>query len=98
MWVVVIGCLICAVKVLNQGGFVSPLNSTTLLRISGGKLIIRRGRLQADARNHVSDMLRDAGVCRGFVAITSRNRIVFSRSIPSSLHQRLRNVLINQWA
>jgi hypothetical protein len=79
-------------------GFVPPPYATTLIKIRDGEIRVRRGRLQGLAREHISDILRDAGVSRGFIAITSANWIVFSRQIPGAVHQRLRNVLLNQWA
>ena len=79
-------------------GFVPPPYATTLIRIRDGELQVRRGRLQGLAREHISDILRDAGVSRGFIAITSANWVVFSRQIPRAIHQRLRNVILNQWA
>jgi hypothetical protein len=69
-----------------------------VIRIRHQGLHISRGRLRADAREAVSDILRSAGVSRGFIAITAQNRVSFSSRIPSTIHQRLRNVLLNQWA
>ena len=79
-------------------GFVPPPYAATLIRIRDGELHVRRGRLHGLAREHVSEILRGAGVSRGFIAITSADWIMFSRQIPRAVHQRLRNVLFNQWA
>ena len=71
---------------------------TPLIRIHNGAVSVRRGRVQAHAREHISDILRDVGVSDGFIAITPENWVAFSRHIPPAVHQRLRNVLLNQWA
>jgi len=79
-------------------GFVPPPHATTLIRIQDGAVNVRRGRVQAHAREHIADILRDVGISNGFIAITPENWVAFSRGIPPAVHQRLRNVLLNQWA
>jgi hypothetical protein len=79
-------------------GFVPPPHASTLVYLRGGALDVRRGRLKPHAREHVMDILQEAGVSRGFIAVTSEDRVYFSNRIPAALHQRLRNVLLNQWA
>jgi hypothetical protein len=39
--------------------------------------------------------LQEEGITSAFIAITLASRVVFSRTIPSWLHQRLRNILLN---
>jgi hypothetical protein len=75
-----------------------PFDAAMLIRVRSGQLHLARGSLQSHAREHVADILREAGISRGFIAVTSANRVVFSRTIPGHLHQRLRNVLLNQGA
>lgn len=79
-------------------GFVPPPHATTLIRIRDGSILVRRGRVQPHAKEHIADILRDAGVSSGYIAITPENWVAFSRRIPAQIHQRLRNVLLNQWA
>jgi hypothetical protein len=79
-------------------GFVPPPHASTLIRIRDGAIHVRRGQLQPHAREHIAEILHDAGVSKGFIAITPENWVAFSRRIPPSVHQRLRNVLLNQWA
>ena len=79
-------------------GFLPPPHATTLIRIRDGTLRIRRGEMRPYAIVQVADVLREAGVSSCFIAVTPGNRVAFSRSIPSTLHQRLRNVILNQWA
>ena len=70
--------------------------ASTLIRIREGAVHVRRGRVQPYAKEHVVEILREAGVSKGFIAVTSENGVAFSRSIPSTVRQRLRNVLLNQ--
>jgi hypothetical protein len=79
-------------------GFVPPPHASTLIRIRDGAVQVRRGRVQSQAREHIAEILSDAGVSNGYIAITPGNSAAFSRRIPAQIHQRLRNVLLNQWA
>ena len=76
-------------------GFVPPPTAGTLIYIRGDSLRISRGNLQPHVKENVCDILRDAKVTKGFIAITSGNRLMFSRRIPCQIHQRLRNVILN---
>lgn len=98
MPLLVIGGLIGLAVLAVWQGFIPPPHATTLIRIRDGTVSIRRGRVQSHAREHIADILRDAGVSTGYIAITPENWVAFSRRIPPGLHQRLRNVLLNQWA
>ncbi len=79
-------------------GFLPPPWCATLIRIRDGAVRCTRGRLQSHALLHITDTLEEAGIARGFIAISSGHRIRCSRSIPPRLHQRIRNILLNQWA
>jgi hypothetical protein len=78
-------------------GLIPPFNARIIVRMRGGSLVFEKGRLPGNASEHVESILRGAGVREGYVAITSGQRIYFSRQIPPDVHQRLRNVLLNQW-
>jgi len=69
--------------------------AATLLTVRGGDIHIKRGKLKPQAMQFVTDILAEAGVTKGFIAINSGNRVTFSRHIPPTIHQRLRNVLLN---
>jgi hypothetical protein len=77
-------------------GFVPPPHANMLLRIRAGAIRATRGSLKPYAREHVTEILSEARVSSGFIAITPGNHVVFSRQIPTTVHQRLRNVLLNQ--
>jgi len=77
-------------------GFIPPPNPKILIVIHSGHLHITRGVLRAQPREFVGDILQEAGVAKGFIAITHSKRAAFSRNIPREIHQRLRNVLLNE--
>ena len=79
-------------------GFVPPPHAVTLIRIRNGVVKVKKGHMRSDALEHVSQILGEAGVSGGLIAMMSDNRLVFSRKVPPRIHQRLRNVLLNQWA
>ena len=56
---------------------------------------MKRGQLRGQIRDDLEEVLSDAGVTSGFIAITDADRVHFSRNIPAALRQRLRNVLLN---
>lgn len=97
-WILIVGAIAILALAVMGGGLIPPPHATTVIRISGEAIDVRRGHLQVQAREHVAGILHDAGVTRGFIAMTSQGRVVFSRNVPEEIHQRLRNVLVNQWA
>jgi hypothetical protein len=72
-----------------------PPGATTVVRIRAGDIRVERGQVKSMALEHVTDLLKEAGVTKGFIALSER-RVSFSRSIPSQVRQRLRNVMLNQ--
>ena len=76
------------------GFFASPL-SRTVIRIRRGEIRVEGAELGARAKEHIADVIRDAMVMRGFIAISSRREVTFSRDVPSEIRQRLRNILLN---
>ena len=78
-------------------GFVPPPHAAILIRIRAGRAQVTKGRLRSDALASVSHVVEDARVNRGFIAITSQDRVMFSANIQAGTRQRLRNVLLNRW-
>lgn len=76
-------------------GFVPPPYAGTLLRVREGAIRVTKGQIRPHVREDVTEILAQAGVARGFIAITGSHRVTFSRNIPAAVHQRLRNVLLN---
>ena len=96
MWIWIIGGSVLAGLLAVRFGLLAPPHATTLVRIRDGKLRIRRGNMLPYAKGQVADVLREAGVSSCFIAVVPGNRVVFSRAIPSTVHQRLRNIILNQ--
>jgi hypothetical protein len=78
-------------------GLIPPPNAPIRIRIRAGRAELSKGRVRSDVLAAASDVLADGRVNRGFIAITSRDRVMFSANIPSAIRQRLRNVLLNRW-
>ena len=98
MWLIIIAILGALIYWITQSGLVPPPNATTVIQIRTGELRVTRGRIPPHAREHVTDILADAKVTRGFIAMTRSRKVIFSRHIPQAIRQQLRNVLMNQWA
>ncbi len=96
MWpvgIIVAAALICVGII--QLGFIPPPHAVTLIRIRGGKLQIAKGIVRTQAREFISDILNEATISNGFIAMTPGKNVAFSWKIPSGIRQRLRNVLLN---
>ena len=96
MWLILTAGLVLLAWAILRIGIIPPHNAETIILIRGGEVIAGRGHLLAHARTSVADIVRTAGIRNGFIAIVPGPRVTFSRSIPPLLHQRLRNVLMNQ--
>jgi len=75
--------------------FLPPPLSKLLILIHDGQIRVTRGQIRAQPREFVSEILQQAGLKSGFIAVTHYNRVAFSRNIPRAFRQRLRNVLLN---
>jgi hypothetical protein len=82
-------------SLLVQLGIIPPPHATVLIRVRGEKIWVTRGRMKPQAHEFVSDIIREAAVTNGYIAVTPGRRVFFSWAIPRSVHQRLRNVLLN---
>ena len=96
MWAIILLGLVAVAFLAVWLGLVPPPHASTLIRIKGGRLLLRKGQLRAYAKEQVTDVLSNAGVSSGFIAILPQNSVVFSWQIPKNIRQRLRNVLLNQ--
>jgi len=76
-------------------GFVPSPMAETVIRFRSGKISMKRGTLRSQVRDDLAEVLSGAGIAAGFICIDRAGRVSFSRAIPSELHQRLRNVLLN---
>jgi len=95
------GLLLIAVAVAILGllavllHFVPPPHAKVLIKIRDQQLKVTRGQVRAQSREFISDILQQAGITSGRIAITYYNRAAFLRNIPVGIRQRLRNVLLN---
>ena len=76
-------------------GFIPSPFSRTVIRIRNGQISVQGADLSSRAKEHISDVIREAMIFSGFVSLSSRHEVRFSRGIPERVHQRLRNVLLN---
>jgi hypothetical protein len=97
MPLLVLGVLVGLAFLAVWQGFLPPPHATTLIRIRDGMVQVRRGKVRPETKEHIADIMRDVGVADGYIAITPGNWVAFSRRIPPAIHQRLRNVVLNQW-
>jgi len=95
MWLFIILCTIAIAAVWF--GVVPPPHASTLVRVRAGSVRVTRGKIRPEAKGQVAEILADAGIANGFIAVTPGERVAFSWNIPGTVHQRLRNVLLNQW-
>ncbi|HZP64854.1 MAG TPA: hypothetical protein VFB32_00975, partial [Rudaea sp.] len=66
-----------------------------LVRIRDGKVRIEKGDLNARAKEHVADVVRESRIETGFITISQGRSVTFSFGFPSALRQTLRNILLN---
>lgn len=95
MWIFQIALISLILFAAIKFGVIPPPYVKVLLRVNSGVLNVTKGDIESQTKMFVSDILREANVYEGFIAIRRNNRVQFSWDIPSELHQRLRNVLIN---
>lgn len=97
MVVWIIGGLAFAGWLVTVLGVMPPPYATTIIRFRDGTIRLTRGEMRPHAKAQVAEVLSEAGVSRCFIALTPGNRVRFSRGVPSAIHQRLRNIILNQW-
>ena len=73
----------------------SAVGVQVLLRYENDRLHQQRGRLRSVTCAAVEDLLRSAHAAAATITVLRGPRVEFSSSIPPELHQRLRNILLN---
>ena len=76
-------------------GFIASPFSRTIIRIRNCQISVQGADLSTRVKEHITDVIREAMIFSGFVSLSSRREVRFSRDIPQSVHQRLRNILLN---
>ncbi len=94
-WLLIVIALAGLWLLAMQFGLVAPPNPRILIKVHNSHLHITRGKLRAQSREFVTEILQQANITSGFIAITASKRASFSRNIPRDIRQRLRNVLLN---
>jgi hypothetical protein len=95
MWLPLVIALVLLGGWLGWRSCLPPLGTKSLLRIRNGAVFLSGEPLTRQTLMAVADLIHQAGVRSGFIAILPERRIKFSRQIPAQLHQQLRNVLLN---
>ncbi len=73
--------------------FLSRFFATTAIRIHNGKASCIKGKMMSRMLNDLSSLCQDQGIRDGEIWINQIGKPSFSKSIPNSAHQRIRNVL-----
>lgn len=81
--------------VLVAFGIVPSPFSRTIIRIRKGSILVRGAELSPRAKEHVADIIRSAMVQGGFITLSASRSITFSREVPDSIRQQIRNILLN---
>ena len=71
----------------------SPFARLKVIATKQGAEVVK-GSIGANSRQLIADIFRNGGVSTGFVTVSSRNKVRFSRDIPHSVRQQLRNVIL----
>ena len=91
--------VICLVGMLGLAVFFlwnrPPLNPKCLIRIHNSAGFVSGEPLPRHVMLSLADILHEAQVKTGFIAITADARVKFSRTVPEKFHQRLRNLVLN---
>lgn len=96
LWLILLLAAVLVLLAVRGLGNLPPGDAITLIQIRAGTLHMMRGKVSSLAKEHVLDILSEAKVTAGFIAINAQKRVAFSRSIPGTAHQKLRNVLLNE--
>jgi predicted protein tyrosine phosphatase len=95
MWLALLVAIVVLGVWLGWRSQCPPLETKSLIRIRNGECVLTGEPLTRATLATVTDLLHQAGVQRGFIAIMPERRVIFSRQIPRHIHQQLRNVLLN---
>ena len=101
MPLLLLGVVIGAVLVMlyrskSAGGAPIFNGGETYILIDDGTLRLRKGWVPPRALSALADLLRDAGVSRGHIALSPDRRVSVSWHVPPALHQQIRNVLLSE--
>jgi hypothetical protein len=95
MWPSLVIALVLLGGWLGWRSYLPPLGTKSLLRIRNGAVFLSGEPLTRQTLLAVAELIHQAGVRSGFIAIMPERRVKFSHQIPKHTHQQLRNVLLN---
>lgn len=97
MWLALAVCVGLAGFVAVELRWLAPPWAVLILRIHADGVRLGKGQLSGQLRERLAEILRESGITSGFIAQMRNRRVIFSRNLPASVQQRLRNVLVNRW-
>ena len=75
--------------------FFQRMGATVVVRIENGQATMVKGRIRSAGLRDVAAICRDGGVTKGEIWVNAVERVTYSSEIPDSLHQRLRNAVLD---
>jgi hypothetical protein len=71
------------------------LTADTVIEFSSGTARVTKGGMSSRALGAVAQVLVENGIQSGKIEIRKNGKFAFSRQIPETIHQRLRNIVMN---
>ena len=72
------------------------MRAAEAIEVVDGRATLKKGKLSMSLLADVTELMRREGVRKAEIWINASGAISFSAEIPSSLHQRLRNILASR--
>ena len=95
MILIIASVLLIVIGALVLNHFVASPLARVVIDYKDGQATLRRGEIPPQRLIFVRDLFRGAKVQNASVAILSTGRLWFSPSVPESIQQQLRNVLMD---
>ena len=92
--VVFVGLILLICFAAIELGLVASPFSRVKIVVSSGRVELAKGSIGPRARELATDIVRSSRVGSGFITVSSRGKVRFSRNIPHDIRQQLRNVLL----
>ena len=92
--IVILGFILFVAAVAVEAGLISsPFARVKVVATREGAEIVK-GSIGANSKQLIADIFLNSDVSTGFVTVSSRNKVRFSRAIPHRIRQQLRNVIL----
>ncbi len=73
--------------------FISRFFSESAIQIREGTAFCAKGKMMNRLLNDISYLAADFNIAQGEIWINQAGKVSFSRDLPESIHQRIRNVI-----